>query len=146
MITAPAAARGWNLRGRPNVPYPTRNPDRLLLVTLVYFGPWWDSPILDGTIQVGTPVGRPCLGCGELIVRGDRGTIETAAAVKRAGVAAAETTTMMHAECRLDEVAGHMIGLCVCRAIVKTRERAVQVWSHFHDEQGNSRWPRMTTR
>jgi hypothetical protein len=113
-------------------------------VTVVYFGPWWDSPILDGTLQVGTPVGRPCLGCGELIIRGDRGTIETAAANHNDPKTG--TVTHMHAECRLDEIAGHLIGLCVCQAISKTRERALQVWSHFHDEQGNSRWPQTTTR
>lgn len=111
-------------------------------MTLVYFGPAWDTPALDGTLPVGTPVGRPCSFCREVILRGDRGFIEIIDMVDNDP----ETgqVTHIHAECRLDEQVGHLIGLCVCRFIPADRDRARQVWSHFYDQEGQSLWPSPT--
>lgn len=39
-----------------------------------YFGAWWDAPMTDDLEQVPTPVGEPCIHCGEPVVEGDQGT------------------------------------------------------------------------
>lgn len=38
-----------------------------------YFGEKWDAPATDEVEQEPTPVGVPCLDCGEPIIEGDRG-------------------------------------------------------------------------
>lgn len=113
-------------------------------MTMVYFGAAWDTPALNGTLQVGTPIGRTCTSCREVIVRGDRGFIEILDVINNDP----ETgkVTHIHAECRLDEMVGHLIGLCVCRFIPAGRHRAREVWSHFFDDKGQSLWPQTTMR
>lgn len=112
-------------------------------MTVVYFGARWDSPLLDDALEVGTPVGRPCDGCHEPIRRGDRGITEIT------GMDGDDPETgqvvHIHAECRLAEIAGHLIGICACQAIPPGHERALQVWTHFYDTDGASLWPQPTT-
>lgn len=40
-----------------------------------FFGEPWDAPMVDDGNQVPTPVGEPCLHCGQAIVDGDQGFI-----------------------------------------------------------------------
>lgn len=40
-----------------------------------FFGEPWDAPMVDDGHQVPTPVGEPCLHCGQAIVDGDQGFI-----------------------------------------------------------------------
>lgn len=40
-----------------------------------WFGPSWGAPICDPGDHVATPIGRPCLRCGKLIVDGDQGLV-----------------------------------------------------------------------
>jgi hypothetical protein len=112
-------------------------------MTLVYFGAPWDTPTLDGTLQAETPVGRPCNHCGELIVRGDRGIIEITDPLSNDP--AGREATHVHAECQLDDTAGQLIGLCVCRATPGARARAREAWTHFYNPDGTSVWPQTTS-
>lgn len=43
-----------------------------------YFGEPWDAPALRFARQVATPVGVPCVKCGEAVAEGDRGVIRGA--------------------------------------------------------------------
>lgn len=40
---------------------------------VAYFGEKWDAPITDDADEVPTPVGEPCITCGESFVMGDSG-------------------------------------------------------------------------
>lgn len=85
-------------------------------MTTVYFGPRWDAPLLDnpddgspGPIQVATPVGDLCHVCTEKVRDGERGLF-------RAGIGAeAEPVQLVvHAECEMLGVIGHVYGVCTC--------------------------------
>ncbi len=113
-------------------------------MTIVYFGPRWDVPVLDNAVEVDTPVGKTCYWCDELIVRGDRGFVEASLKVERSPTDDNDTTakvvTQVHAECRLDEFCGHNVGLCRCTGVPLSRDRARQVWARYFDEEGTSLW------
>lgn len=68
-----------------------------------YFGKKWDAPVTDGAPQVETPVGTPCLWCGELIQEGDRGLIYPMIHEDRTS-----TLKPVHIECSMREVVGSM--------------------------------------
>src|ERR1043165_66795 len=114
------------------------------MTTLVYFGPRWDTPAIEGTLEVDTPVGRPCGSCQEPIVRGDRGFVELID--MQDNDPSTGKVTHLHAECRLDDLVGHLIGVCACRFLPIGRDRARQTWIHFYDEEGRSLWPQSATR
>jgi hypothetical protein len=111
---------------------------------MVFFGEPWDSPALNGILRVDTPIGQPCNACREPIIRGDRGFIELLTMMDndpRTG-----EVTHIHAECRLEQIAGHLIGVCACQAMPAGYARARQIWNHFYDADGSSLWPQTATR
>ena len=79
-----------------------------------YFGEPWDAPLFDdgGAVQLPTPVGRPCLTCGEPVVEGDRGEIMPHLRVE--GGRPVATVEPIHAECGLLDAVGHEYGICHC--------------------------------
>ncbi|MFJ5984355.1 hypothetical protein [Lentzea sp. NPDC092896] len=77
-----------------------------------FFGARWDAPQVDPpAVQVATPIGEPCLHCGEAVEAGDRGLLRMAI---RAGGAGVEP---VHMECDLRMTLGgidHLAGQCSC--------------------------------
>lgn len=107
-------------------------------MTIVYFGPVWDAPVLDDAAEGETPVGATCYRCDEPVIAGDRGFIE--ASLQKANDEFVVGVTHVHAECRLDEFCGHTVGLCRCTGVELSRDRARRVWACYFDEKGESLW------
>jgi hypothetical protein len=92
-------------------------------VTAHFFGERWDSPRIDHSTQVETPIGRTCPYCSEPIVEGDRGVWTTAGA--------------MHAECELLRGVGHTFGVCTCTGFDMTsRAAARELWNRVEVARG----------
>lgn len=92
-----------------------------------YFGQWWDAPAYDDATKVETPVGTPCLMCGEEIAEGDSGNYF---------VGSLEGLPQ-HLECWLRSSLGsleHLQGRCTCVAggreqgSYREQARAVMAW------------------
>jgi hypothetical protein len=99
-------------------------------VTAVFFGERWDAPIVDEAVQVPTPVGTECLGCGEPVVDGDRGFIRVV--LLRSG----SHTAPVHAECDMLGVMGHQYGVCSCTGFGTGRAAARELWRRVGDRRG----------
>lgn len=72
----------------------------------VYFGDPWPSGICEDpeSMQIPTPVGKPCIHCGELITEGEQGTMYS-------------NSPFAHRECSLRAVLGsvaHLEKRCSC--------------------------------
>jgi len=102
----------------------------------VYFGPWWDAPLLDRADQAPTPVGQPCLQCAEPIVEGDRGLIHITMR-KVPGGPLEGRPEPIHAECNLIGVIGHQVGVCRCHGYdTSTRAAAQLAWKRVGEWRG----------
>jgi hypothetical protein len=80
-------------------------------MTLAWFGKHWGAPVCDEVPHVGTPVGEPCLWCGEPIVGDDNGFL--VAYADRQGY----SQRPMHEFCQLRSIVGgvaHLQGNCFC--------------------------------
>lgn len=109
------------------------------MTTLAYFGTRWDAPMLVGAKQLGTPVGKVCHWCEDLVVIGDRGLIHPV------NDEPADSVTQIHAECWMDQACGHLVGLCSCSGLELSRDRARKVWARFFDNDGRSLWAEPVT-
>ena len=81
-----------------------------------FFGERWDAPILDHAVQVQTPVGTPCVQCGEPVADGDRGTLISTVRLD-ADSQYVPGLEPMHLECGVRAVVGsvkHLEGQCMC--------------------------------
>lgn len=96
------------------------------------FGDAWDAPVCDGTVEVDTPVGELCLGCGEVVSLGDQGFIHPY--IHGGGLS---EDRPMHRECELLGVIGHNYDICRCTNYAGTNNRrigALLLWAEFMDE------------
>lgn len=92
------------------------------------FGPAWDAPACGDSHQVPTPVGVLCLNCDEPVEDDDRGWLRGATGfgdpryaadgvVNFYNVNGARTPfiiSVIHAECDLIRMAGHVLKVCSC--------------------------------
>lgn len=101
---------------------------------VMFFGPRWDAPILNGALQVPTPVGQPCCGCGEPVCDGDRGLLRMV--VRMQGDRPVGAVEPIHAECELRAVMGHHVGVCSCTGHEPTRATARLVWQRVGEIRG----------
>lgn len=101
------------------------------------FGEFWDAPVCDDGISVPTPVGRPCLWCGEAIEDGDQGQLMGTVRLDGSGEPTPGSEPI-HRECALRSVmgsVGHMKGTCSCSGGgeedppgLSRREGAIALW------------------
>lgn len=110
---------------------------------IIYFGERWDAPLFDAgeSRQTPTPVGQPCLHCGEQIADGDLGFMRVVVATVGPSVLPA------HRECDLRSVLGgldHVLGRCEhtghCNELREQagrtlREDALGVWAWAHGDR-----------
>ena len=93
---------------------------------LAYFGANWGAPMLEGAVQVPTPIGAPCLHCTEPIAAGEQGVIRYA--IRVADLASTKPCPV-HAECDAIAVIGHTYGVCSCTGFDTTlRSSARELW------------------
>lgn len=97
-----------------------------------YFGPYWDVPATDQLPQVPTPVGEPCLDCGEFIAEGEQGYTRPCIGLAPEGSDEQYTVTWMaiHRECDLLSTVGHTFGYCSCNDYqgLTRRQGAIKTW------------------
>jgi len=103
-----------------------------------FFGEPWGVPALDGAAQAPTPVGRPCVLCGEPVQAGDRGWIRGHLAAGPDGQPVARVVPH-HAECELLSVAGHLVGVCSCTGWDSGRDAAREAWRRRAEICGDGR-------
>lgn len=116
---------------------------------MTYFGERWPSSVCDVLEPGPTPVGEPCLFCGEAIVEGDRGCWVQAVHMGPGGPDPCWHPT--HRECQVRELLGglpHLQKRCSCfggpgyteaEKGMTAREEALAVWE-FHIRQQNARY------
>lgn len=89
---------------------------------MLYFGEPWDVPAVQYAGRCATPVGSPCLTCGERVVEGDRGWMMPVLQGSDF-----PTVEAQHAECQLLGVVGHEYGVCTCTGYDTTSREAARV-------------------
>jgi hypothetical protein len=74
-------------------------------MSLLRFGDPWDAPICEDAPECPTPVGQPCIHCGEKVAAGDQGLMMPCVRMGEDGepAAAMEPT---HRECHMRMVLG----------------------------------------
>lgn len=86
-----------------------------------WFGTHWSTPELDYAVEIRTPVGRACAGCGEPIEDGDDGY---AFNMPFGATDATVRGVPFHRGCHLAGTLSHMAGVCRCaRPDISERER-----------------------
>lgn len=100
-----------------------------------WFGRSWGAPINAECARCATPVGEPCLHCGELIVDGDQGIV-----IPHCGNNTI-TRAPLHCDCHIRMIVGsigHQLGVCSCKGgnledppEMSTREAARFAADHF---------------
>lgn len=104
-------------------------------MSVLFFGPRWDAPMVDEAQQVPTPAGEICFNCGEAIADGDRGLIQTV--VRLVDGLAQGSVEPTHAECNLIGVMGHDMGVCSCTGYdTRTRAAAQVLWDRIGQARG----------
>jgi hypothetical protein len=95
------------------------------------FGGPWDAPVCDEAIPVDTPCGVDCLRCGEMIAEDDQGfvrpcmgEVEPRYVVEALPMGGA--LTVIHRECDLCAMVGHMVGVCTCTGYDSTSWEAAR--------------------
>lgn len=90
------------------------------------FGAVWDAPVCDGKIAEPTPVGEPCIDCGEPIQEGDCGYIMAC----YMDWDRPPDWRPQHRECSLLHVVGHNYGYCSCTNYqgLTERQAGIEVW------------------
>ena len=79
-----------------------------------YFGERWGAPILEGFLQVPTPIGEPCMFCVEPFVDGDQGLYLHSERCTPGPCGRGRPT---HRECFVRSIVGgiaHLEGRCTC--------------------------------
>jgi len=115
-----------------------------------WFGEPWPSAELPASIcenpaqRVPTPVGEPCLHCGEEISSGDRGVLQQALNLGPDG-RPISLVGALHIECLMRMTVGgpgHLLGVCSCGdgpgcdpdMGMSPREAALRTWNWIQDE------------
>lgn len=107
----------------------------------LYFGEAWDVPALDYATQAETPVGAACGCCSEAVAAGDVGWIRAAF-----DTATGPRPYVLHAECELLGIVGHLFGVCSCTGFDTTsREAARELWRRVMIPGGLNRGAGSTT-
>lgn len=97
------------------------------------FGGKWDAPICESALEVPTPVGEPCMRCGEEIVEGEQGFMRMV--VEPFGIVTSYSHQPIHVECDMVGIVGHLVGVCTCTGWdTTTREAARECERRFHDK------------
>ena len=105
-----------------------------------YFGEPWGVPALAHAIPVSTPIGQPCLGCGECVADGDRGWMRGYVKDITPDGHVIRSVVPIHAECELRSVVGHMVGVCRCTGHDASRATARLVWERWEGTRAIG-WP-----
>jgi len=117
----------------------------------VWFGEPWPSAALPSPVcenpaqRVPTPVGEPCLHCGEEISSADRGVLQHYVDLGPDGKPVAKVVPI-HIECLLRMTLGgpgHLMGLCSCAdgpgcdpdMGLAPREAALKVWEWVEESR-----------
>lgn len=99
------------------------------------FGQRWDAPVADDAPIVETPIGRPCLGCGEPIAEGDRGLMTVYVSESEPSV------EPFHAECQMLGIIGHVFGVCGCTGHDHSRASAMVLLDAVNARRATSGQP-----
>ncbi len=87
-----------------------------------------NAPRLDGATQAPTPIGRPCLYCGEPIADDDRGLLTAVVSDLSFPRPAGGEIVAVHAECEILPLIGHAHGVCACNGYDANRDSARELW------------------
>lgn len=90
-------------------------------MSVIFFGPRWDAPMLDQASAVETPVGKPCLTCRRLIEPGDQGVVLPVGGLNSVVFAP------IHRGCEMATTVGHIFGLCSCTGWNDVYERGQEL-------------------
>lgn len=99
---------------------------------MIWFGKSWGAPCCERELHVPTPVGRPCLSCGQPIAEHDQGVVMT-----HLRLDASSTEEPHHLDCFLRKILPHTIDCEHCRGRDHAEQHEVGCRYRTRREGGN---------